>query len=280
MTDFDMFEQALSAYEAKMKIASEETDQKNDDGDNTCKHLDVTDENGVLSCMDCGEEIEKTIFHDKEWRYYGQTDNKRGGDPNRVQIRKSEDRNIYKDVETMGFSEKIVTAANDLYSQVTKGKIFRGNSRKSIVFACIFHAYKMSDKPQTHETLIKTFNLTKRTGLKGLKHVNLNAPKDSRIHTTYITPVNLIQDLMDKFGASVTHKTQAIDIYNRTKNKSSKLNRARPQSVAAGVTYYWICREKIELTLKDFSKHADLSPLTINKIANEVANVIGTPGIV
>ena len=275
MTDFDIFERALCEYEAKIK-----TTTNNPNNDSHCKHSNVSNENGVVLCMDCGEEIERTIFHDKEWRYYGQNDGKRGGDPNRVQIRKSEDRNIFKDVETMGFSEKIVTAANDLYYQVTKGKIFRGNSRKSIVFACIFHAYKMSDKPQTHETLIKTFNLTKRTGLKGLKHVNLNAPKDSRIHTTYITPVNLIQDLMDKFEATVTQKTQSIDIYHRTKNKSSKLNRARPQSVSAGVTYYWICREKIDITLKDFSKHADLSPLTINKIANEVANILGTPGVV
>ena len=64
----------------------------------------------------------------------------------------------YKDVENMGFSDKVVSLANDLYSQVTKEKIYRGNSRKAIVFACIFHAYKIMGKPQSCENLQSVFS--------------------------------------------------------------------------------------------------------------------------
>jgi transcription initiation factor TFIIIB Brf1 subunit/transcription initiation factor TFIIB len=276
MSDFKLFEQALNEYE---NTTSSEYSDDDENIPKSCLHSDVVNENGIITCVDCGEEIKKTIQHEKEWRYYGQSDTKRS-DPNRVQIRKSEDRNIYKDVESMSFSEKIVSSANKIYCDTTKGQIFRGNSRKAIIFACIFHAYKLAGKPQPHEKLIRIFSLNRKTGLKGLKHVNLHAPKDSKIHTTYITPVNLVENIMDQFSASDSQKKEVITLYSRIKNKSSKLNRARPQSVSSGLVFYWICKKKIDINIKEFAAKANLSELTISKISKEVATVLNTPGIV
>lgn len=274
MTNFELFEEALNEYE-RVKSSLENSIEEN-----KCKHVNITNANGAVSCIDCGEEIEKTVFQEKEWRYYGQADTKRSSDPTRVQIRKCEEKNIFKDVESMDFSDKIVSLANQIYVQVTKGQIFRGNSRKSIIFACIFHAYKLSGHPQTHERLIQIFNLNRKIGLKGLKHVNLNAPKDSAIHTTYITPVNLVEDLMNKFSATEEQKAEVIDLYNKIKNKSSKLNRSRPQSVSSGLVFYWICCKGIDISLKEFAKKADLSDLTITKITKEISDILKTPEII
>ena len=275
MSQFELFQQALAAYKT---IKIPETSQQKDAP--TCQHSDLITESGVVTCISCGEEIEHTITHEKEWRYYGPSDSRRSSDPNRVQIRKTEERNINKDVENMGFSETIVTKADELYTQVTKGQIYRGNSRKAIVFACIFHAYKMSGKHQTPDNLVKLFGLTRKNGLKGLKIVNVNAPKDSQIHTTVITPVHLVHDIMNKFRATPSQKKEVIQLYARIKNRSSKLNRSRPQSVAAALTYYWIRKKHLDINLKDFAKKVDLSELTINKNAKEVALVLGTPDII
>lgn len=280
MTDFTLFDQVLTEYEQIQSSGQEGLLDNKEKKEISCDHSNVMNENGIISCIECGEELEKRVLHEREWRYYGQSDTKRSSDPNRVQVRKSEERTIYKDVENMGFSEKITTAANQIYSEVTKGQIFRGNSRKAIVFACVFQAYKLSGKPQPHERLIKIFDLNRKSGLKGLKHVNLNAPKTSKIHTTYITPVNLVEDVMGKFSASESQINEVVDLYTKIKNKSSKLNRARPQSVASGLTYYWICLKQIDITLKEFAEKADLSELTINKIAKEVAIVLGNPNII
>ena len=194
-------------------------------------------------------------------------------------MRKSDERNIYKDVENMGFSDKIVREANKIYFQVTQGQIFRGNSRKAIVFACIFHSYKLSGKPQSHDKLIHVFDLNRKTGLKGLKHVNLHAPKKSNIRTTYITPINLVEEIMDKFSATDEQKKQVSELYEQIKNKSSRLNRSRPQSVSSGLIYYWICTQKKDISLKQFTKKVELSELTINKIAKEISEVLGTPNV-
>ena len=275
MADFDLFEQALNEYKENEKV---KVDIKVKDSEDIhfeiCKHLNYNEEGSIIFCIDCGEEMEKTMFKDKEWRYYGQSDNKRTSDPNRVTPRKFEDRNIYKDVENMGFSDKVVHLANQIYTQVTKGQIFRGNSRRAIVFASIFHAFKLYGKPQSHDKLIKIFDLDRKLGLKGLKHVNLNAPRESLIHTTYITPENLIEDIMDRFKATKEQKVEVIELYNKIKNKSSKINRSRPQSVASALTYFWICYKGMDITLKEFAKKSDLSELTIDRLAKEIAIVL------
>lgn len=297
MSDFALFEEALTVY--NQNVINEIKEQSDDEIDNNsdiekiieqsktfisneeekCCHTDIVTEGGIITCLECGEELKKVINHDKEWRYYSNNDGKRTNDPNRVQIRKCEDKSIFKDVENMGFSEKIVNKANEIYMEVTKGQIYRGNSRKAIVFACIFHSYKINGNPQSHEHLLNLFNLKKRGALKGIKHVNINAPKESDVHRSNITPTVLINDIMDRFKATVAQKAEVEKLYGRIKNRSSKLNRARPQSVSSGVVYYWIKLKGIDISLKEFAKKTELSELTINKIAKEISAVLNTPHV-
>ena len=271
MSDFSLFEEALDEYNKENEESVEISE------DDICKHVNIIEEGGIVCCVDCGIEMEKNIFHDKEWRYYGQSDNKRTSDPNRVHLRKMEDRNIYKDVENMGFGDKIVALANQIYIQVTKGQIFRGNSRKSIIFASVYHSYKVNGKVQPHENLIKIFKLDRKNALKGLKHVNLNVPKDSIIHTTYVTPMNLVDDIMDKFNATIAQKQEVKDLYERIKNKSSKINRSRPQSISSSVIFFWICYKGLDISLKDFASKTELSELTISRLAREISDVLKIP---
>tara|TARA_Y100000389_G_C17372760_1_gene469929 strand:+ start:265 stop:1149 length:885 start_codon:yes stop_codon:yes gene_type:complete len=278
MEEFQLFSKTLQNYNKQNH--TQKIRKKSESNSTTCTHFNVVFENGNKTCLDCGQEIQKQITHDKEWRYYGNSDSKRSNDPNRVQLRKIDDRNIFKDVNNMGFSDKIIKLANQIYNETTNGKIFRGNSRKAIIFACIFHAYKLLGQPQSHEKLIRMFSINKKSGLKGLKHVNLNAPKNSQIHTSYITPKNLISDILDNFSGNIKQKEEVIEIYNKIKNKSSKINRSRPQSIAAGLVYYWMLKTKINITIKDFANKVNLSELTINKIIKEISKILNTPELV
>ena len=168
MDHFALFEQYISACDESI------TPSKKKEYDDSCKHSNILEENGIKVCTECGIEITRDITYDKEWRYYGASDTRHNTDPNRCHARKSDERTIYKDVGGLGFSDKIIAKANELYEEVTNKKIYRGNSRKAIVFACIFHAYKIYGNPQNCENLISVFSLERKVGLKGLKHVNLN----------------------------------------------------------------------------------------------------------
>jgi len=266
-TDFELYEKVMNKYNKEVK--NNKTEKCGE-----CKHSETTEEGGIITCINCGEELRRNILHEKEWRYYGVSDTRRSGDPNRVQARKCEEKSIFKDVETMNFSKKIVSDANDLYTTVTKGHIYRGNTRKAIIFACVFQAYKTNGNPQSYEQLIDIFSISKKVGLGGIKHVGLNVPKNSAIHNVQITPNNLIDDVMDRFNAKAKHKDEVKNLFQKIKNRSSVLNRSRPQSVSAGLIYYWIEQNDINITLKDFAKKADLSELTITKITKEIKEIL------
>ena len=239
-----------------------------------CSNHVLVNENGLIMCNECGVEIRKSISNDKEWRYFNNGDSGRSSDPSRVCVRKIDDKNIYKDVEGLGFSDKITIKANTIYTQVTNSKIFRGNSRKSIVFACIFHAYKMEGNPQSHDKLIEIFKITRKSGLKGIKHVNLNSTKETRINMTHITPEHLLKNILDKFKATDDQHNEVLELYGNVKNRSSKLNRSRQQSIASGVSYYWIIQKKIGITIKEFASIVNLSEITISKMVKEISLVL------
>jgi len=272
--NFELFKKANIIYEHRKPLSG--SDHRSSTKTTICRHVHTVLENNILNCLKCGEEIVKNITHDKDWKCYQSKSGRRLTNPTRVHLRKSGERNISNDVQNMGFSETIITVADKLYKQVTNGKIYRGNSRKSIIFACIFHAYKLSGNHQTAENLIKIFGLNRKNGLKGLKIVNVNAPRDSEIHKTFITPIHLIEEIMSKFFATKKQIEQVRELFYKTKNKSSKLNRSRPQSIAASLVFYWIKLTKLSINIKQFSEKVNLSELTILRNTKEIDNILNT----
>lgn len=246
------------------------------EGDGDCAHKNVITELSIKICTECGCEVDKELNYEKEWRFY-QGKDKAHNDTTRCHVRKNNIKTIHKDLENLGFNNKIINTANELYQKVTAGKIYRGNSRKSIVFACVFSAFKIHNNPQTCENLIRIFNLKRKLGLKGLKYIHLNIEKDTQIQNIRITPKHIISEMMQKFITSDSSQVEEVHaIYEYVKNKSSILNRSRPNSTAAGIIYYYILKNKKPITLKQFSKEIELSELTIKKIVKEIDTIYGS----
>jgi len=209
---------------------------------------DFVYENDVYVCTVCGVEqadYSRVSFH-KEWRSF---EGNSRYDPNRVKNRKTDDKSIYRDVEGMGFSDNVIALANTIFYAVVRLRIFRGNSRKSLIFASIFHAYKLMGNTQSHDRLITMFKLSKKEGLRGLKYVAMYAPKDIAIRTSYVGVSHLITETMESLNATKNQITDAMNLYEQIKNRSSKINRSRPQSVSSGVVYYWLKRRGINIGL-------------------------------
>lgn len=287
MDVFDIFEEIEEKYESSLKseIENNEDDDFNEEEDlleskddifnsvkdSSCSHINTVNESGTFLCKDCGIEMAKVVSYEKDWRYYGSDDTRKNSDPNRCHIRKIEDKSIFKDVESFGFSDKIVNTANDIYAQVTNGKIYRGNSRKAIIFGCIFHSIKLNGKAYSCESLKDIFKLDRKVILRGLKHVSLNAPKSSQIKNKNST-YELLDEYMVKFDIKDKDKEDIVEIYNKIKNKSTIINRSRPQSVISSLIYYFLCKKhgSNNVNIKDFIKKVKLSELTINKISKEI----------
>lgn len=294
MSKFALLDKILEKYEDKKIISNNEDNTKINNGNknniieekkyeenncdqNVCEHKNIINQEYSVICLNCGEVIQNIINHEKEWRFYGYSDSKRSSDPNRVQMRKDDTKNIRKDVENMDFSQSIIEEANKLYLQVVGDQIYRGNSRKSIIFACIFYAYKLKGNYQKPEYLRKIFNITKKSSLAGLRIVNTDAPENSPIHLSTDTTVHHIRDIMTtQFNSNKKQVAEVLLLYKKTLNRSSKLNRSRPQSVAASLVYFWICFRNVGIELSTFAEQVGLSELTIKKNAEEIRTILNT----
>lgn len=263
-------------YDDNFDINEYYKDEDDEEDNDKCKHLNQLNESGTLLCTDCGLELNKIISYEKDWRYYGSEDTRKNSDPNRCHIRKLEDKSIFKDVENFHFPEKVVNTANDIYTQVTNGKIYRGKSRKAIIFGCIYQSIKMNGKSHTCENLRDIFGLDRKTILKGLKHVNLKAPKTLQMKTRVYNSNELIDEYMDKFQLDELEKKDITESYSKIKNKSSIINRSRPQSVASALIYFCICKKRgsNNVNINDFIQKVHLSELTIYKISKEIERIL------
>jgi len=265
---FDIFEEIEQNIE---KIVSSDSNIVIDEKDSICSHINTLNEQGAFLCRDCGLELSKVMSYEKDWRYYGSDDTRKNSDPNRCHIRKIEDKSIFKDIESFGFSDKIVNTANDIYAQVTNGKIYRGNSRKAIIFGCVFHSVKLNGKSYTCESLGEIFKLDRKIILRGLKHISLNAPKTILKNKNGTS--ELLEEYIVKFDIKDKDREDIIEIYNKIRNKSTIINRSRPQSVISSLIYYFMCKKygSNNINIKDFIKKVKLSELTIYKISKEIA---------
>ncbi len=253
MNDFSFFDKIVPKQE--LETPAEE-----------CPHANILTENGMSLCAECGLEMHKT----------NTTDVKNLIEPNRCFMRKSKEKTIYHDLQTLNISDHIKDIANDIYVECCNGKVHRGARRKAIIFAAVFHAYKLDNTPQSCESLIKLFQMKRKDALKGLKFINENTPKKSPIKSIYITPEHIIHEFLSYFHVSEDKKKEIMDMYHSVKDKSVILNRSRPQSVASGVLWYWICINKKQMSIKEFIKKVDLSELTVNKMAKEIARLNNT----
>ena len=233
-----------------------------------CSHSNIDSNNKC--CLDCGIQID-TDIHFNQDRI---SNNRKFNNPSRCHVRKNDEKNIFKDVNSLNIPDKIIREANRLYQHVVGKRIYRGNTRKCIIFACIFYAYKESGNPQSCDTLTTLFNLQRKDGLKGLKIVNLNSDNNTITKSTYITPENIITEIMKKFSANQSDIDNVIQLHSRIHKKSELLNRARPQSVASGLIRYYILKHNKNISIENFTSTVGISELTINRIVKEINKVL------
>lgn len=273
LSEFDILEKAL---EENIDIKIHETNPWPEDND--CEHNNtIKEKNNTIICIDCGEEIYSENLFEKEWKIYSNNDNRHSADPNRCQIRKFNDRSIYKDLQGKNIPDKIITKANELYEKVTQGGIKRKINRTAIVFACVHEAYKLDNNPQNFEKMCKVFNLEKKDASKGINIVTFNIPKNFFEDSNYrnITAFEQAKQIMEKFGAKSHQIDNVKQIYELVKNKSKILSGARVSSFSSGLVYYWIIKNKRnDITIEYFCQLVKLSALTIKKIYNEINKIV------
>jgi len=239
---------------------------KQENTETECLHLNVLIWNDSNLCGDCGLEITENNTTDYNSKSFS--------DPTRCYIRKEKDKTIYQDLQHLNISKRIKDIANNIYVEACKSKVKRATNRKGVVFASVFQAYKLDNNPQSFETLLQLFKIKPKSASNGVKFISENISKDSPIHTNYITPKHRILDFLQKFSVSEEKRTEILELYALVENRSSLINRSKPQSVAAGILWAWLSMNNANISIKEFIRKVGLSELTVNKISKEVIRVV------
>lgn len=244
-----------------------------------CVHENIIYELNIQICADCGECI-KTVIN-----FNISVSN--SDDCNIHNIRQNYEKNIYKDISHMGFSQEIENLSNDIFIQITDEKTKKSKKRVSIIFGCVYIALENNGKLNTFEKdsitveqLLRIFNIPQKRAMKGVRLVMLKIPKTINPSTDAYIPINLIIEFMKKLNGTQKHIEEVYLLYSRIYNRSSIINGSRPKSVIAGLVYYYLTERAGDLDIKKYKKligtneSTRISELTIMKIYNEVVRIL------
>jgi transcription initiation factor TFIIIB Brf1 subunit/transcription initiation factor TFIIB len=261
----------IEAYE------EEQIEQESDEETVECLHSQVSDVEGSTICVDCGIKLSEELL-DNENRYYGVSDTRYIKDPSRHNQRKIEDRSLYGDLEPLGFPKEIIERANNYYTEIIKNKIYRAGNRKSIVFACTYHAYGDIQEPRVPSELATKFNLDKKgvsNGLKTFSNVFRKRPGKKYIDAIDLVP-KILTDLNIERSKHKSCKEDIEKIYNFVQSKTKTFSSSNPQSIAAGIVYYYLKLNKVLISRSEFAKIVNLTDITFTKIATDIHKVINS----
>jgi len=262
--------------EDELVAYAHDTTSQSDSESEICEHLNLTNIDGSSICVYCGLKIDEILL-DNETMYYGASDTRYTKNPSRHNLRKDEERSLCGDLEPLGFPQDIIERANVYYKEIVKDKIYRAGNRISIVFACVYHAYIDIEEPRVPSELAKIFNLDKKgisNGLKLFAKIYRKRPLKK-----YINAMDLVPKLLSELRLDCNKQRDCMNdiriIYDFVQSKSKTFTSSNPQSIAAGLVYYYLKLNNVNISRADFSKIVNLTDITFTKIANDTHKVLG-----
>lgn len=267
MSKFLLFHKINNLSEKNIKKDKKEEQIK----EKGCMHQDVTQDKTKMICRSCGQVLSICSEDNKEWLNHNV--NNQYGKNTRIHIRKTKEKTIFKDIKQCNFNRNIMDIANETYINITNNKIYRGRSRKAIIYACIMFAHRMLNIQFNNQIILKMFQIDKKSGLMGIRflHKNLDKSKKRKLSLQKVSnSLSTIHNIMTLFHATQNQINEVELLYEKIKNRSSKINRSRPRSIANALIFYWITQKKINIDIEQFSQKVNMSELTINKLLKEI----------
>lgn len=243
-----------------------------------CNHERSVEEDGVMTCQDCGYET-SVLTCAAEWHYYGAADSRTSRDPSRCHKSKISTRGGIDDVfkkAGIDFPDAVKEETSARYQIISNGDTMRGKGRKEVVAACLLHVLRSRGDIRTADEISKMFGLPKSAMSDGLSKYYTAFPKD---RTVTPKPCDLVRRIMFLAGIPAEHYGNIVNLCKALENTSQLLNSSNVQSVASATAYLYLCifpvlKEKLGLTKAKFADKTSLSDITITKLVKEEVNIL------
>lgn len=262
MDDLMLFEQALKLVAKEFQ----ETKMRDSDSDDSCKHDEMSDDNGKKTCLECGELFEENYIATHHSSNIIGMKNRRKSEPA-----------IYNDIPFY-IEQHIKDITIEIYQKATANKIFRNTSKRSIILACLHRASALAGNHISYYDLLDMFLLKQHEADKGFTILSRNIPKKSEFTLRFNQTKEEIISINSKMRKLGMDNKQMFNLvantFNLVKEKSDIVNTSQPNSIICGCIYFWIVYMRIQKSDEEFSKIIDISKMTLLKVYVAVCDVV------
>lgn len=169
---------------------------------------------------------------------------------------------------------KIVTEAKSIYKIVSSTKISRGTNRSGIIASCVYFACKECNVPRSSKEIADMFGITSNIMTKGVKKcqeiIHMDKKNKDRISKTKSTkPADFINRFCNKLNIGEEDTEKILKICSITV-KNYIISENTPPSIASGCIYYFIKKNKLDISKKNISDICKISEVTINKCCKTI----------
>ena len=259
-----------------------------------------------MICLSCGVQNDMIIDHNQEWRNYNndgnEQDQSRCGLPinpllqdgslttvilgkGNESFRKLNSWNgmtyrerslinvlnqISKKAKLGNIPNCIVDKTIAMYKILSEDHIKRGESRESLIAACLLYALKDKNIPRSSNEISNLFGIKNKKLTKGCNEfakIMYEKNSDYIRNIKPIEPEDLINRYCDILGVEKQYKEYAINVAKVT-DYLGICSENNPKSIAVGAIYLIVQAYDLNLTKKDIADKCITSDVTITKIFN------------
>lgn len=165
-----------------------------------CDHVNiVVEKRGSWTCVDCSVYYDQNLCIDFDDTHNG---------PKVTKVKSSE-----SDIQTIlgkdyGIYDKVLTSlTKEIYEVVVKNKMVKKSNNKAVLCASLYYASCYLKKPQTFNTLLTIFGITRKKGSKGLKLCQIAVQESSNLN------IKNLKDTIHCFTPD--HRENLLDLISR-----------------------------------------------------------------
>lgn len=175
---------------------------------------------------------------------------------------------IRKELEFLNLSSEIVEITNDLFLQTCGKHIHRGQFRKSIICACLFHAFLVQKCPQNFDVIKSWFKLDNHFANKGYNLVKLRVSSVLYLYENYVDTATMMLRRLHYQADSSFHDfltSHSVKEFIESKNM-------KRMHVAVACVIYLFLQEKLNksMMLRDF---CNITQINLQAVENMMRNI-------
>jgi len=174
---------------------------------------------------------------------------------------------ISQKCEAVSLSKCIIDEAKILYKSISNKKISRGDNRKGLIAATVYHACKTKNVPRSTKEIAKIFNIKIGIMTKGIKQFYDLYNSIHKKNINFKTPTQPV-DFIERFISLLNLPDNICELSNTIAIKAfdNKLTyKNTPPSIAVGCIYLACNVMNYPCNKKQISKKCNISEVTINK---------------